>query len=194
VTGQPISWRQSYNNDPAVIYALDRHLKLVHCNEAWDLFARRNDAPELTGIRMLGTCIMDVVPESLTDYYTAVYDAVRRFQRHWWHVFDCSSQNVSRQFQMNILPAGDDGIIVVNTLIREEAHEERLTARIEEYTDAGGIVTMCANCRRAEHLSSPGRWDFVPSLLASSGVLIKPGLCPFCQAYHYPGRRRPAGW
>jgi hypothetical protein len=89
---------------------------------------------------------------------------------------------------MRILPAGTDGILVVNTLIREEPHDERVRARVEQYTDAEGTATMCAHCRRAEHLSQPGRWDWVPSLLLSSGTLVKPGLCQFCFAYHYPPR------
>lgn len=115
---------------------------------------------------------------------------MKKFQAQWWHVFECSSSTVSRSFQMRILPAGGDRFVVVNTLIREEPHEGQIELRIEEYTDADGIVTTCANCRRVEHLTRPGTWDWMPFLLASSGALTRPGLCPFCFAYHYPGRTR----
>ncbi len=76
---------------------------------------------------------------------------------------------------------------LINTLIREEAHEESTTTRLGEHIDADGIVSMCANCRRVEHVKQPARWDWVPSLL-SQGTLFKPSLCRFCFAYHYSGR------
>jgi PAS domain-containing protein len=181
-------WPEAFDSDPAIIYALDQDLRFVRCNPAWDRFARNNGKAELTGSSLLGTCIMDVTPAVLRDFYRTAYDSVRKFQRQWWHIFDCSSQDVFRSFQMRILPAAADGILVVNTLIREEPFETQIAARIEEYTDAEGIVTMCANCRRVEHLTQPGRWDWIPLLLGVSGTLLQPGLCPFCLAYHYPGR------
>jgi hypothetical protein len=46
---------------------------------------------------------------------------------------------------------------------------------------------MCANCRRVEHLTQPGRWDWIPLLLHFSGTLVQPGLCPFCLAYNHSG-------
>jgi hypothetical protein len=181
-------WRDAYDGDPAMIYELDQDLKFLRCNPAFDRFARDNGGIDLSGSKLLGTCIMDVTPPVLRDFYSTAYHAVRRFQRQWWHVFDCSSSDVFRLFQMRLLPADADHILVINTLIREEPHETQIAARIEEYTDAEGIATICANCRRVEHLTQPGRWDWVPSLLSLSGTLVRPGLCPFCVAYHYPGR------
>jgi hypothetical protein len=46
---------------------------------------------------------------------------------------------------------------------------------------------MCANCRRVEHLTQPGRWDWIPLLLHFSGTLVQPGLCPLCLAYNHSG-------
>jgi len=183
-------WRDAYDTDPATIFALDENLKIVQCNPAWDRFANENGAAQLTGANVLGTCIMDVVPAVLQDFYSAAYQLVRRFERQWWHVFDCSSSNTSRSFQMRILPGGAHGLVVINTLLREEPHVEKAAARLEEYTDADGVVTMCANCRRVEHLSQPGRWDWLPFLLNANQALVKPSLCAFCFAYHYPGRSR----
>lgn len=183
-------WREAYQNDPAIIYALDKELRLVRCNPAWDRFACDNGAPELASSSVLGTSIMDVIPNVLRDFYVNTHSAVRKFRRPWWHIFDCSSRDVFRTFHMRALPAGAGGILVVNTLIVEEPHPPGSPEPIEQYTDANGVVTMCANCRRAEHLTQPGRWDWIPLLLASSGALVRPGLCPFCFAYHYPARDR----
>jgi hypothetical protein len=180
-------WREAYDKDPAIIYALDEDLRLLRCNPAWDRFAGDNGAADLTGSRVLGACIMDVVPDVLQDFYHNVYDSVRKFQRPRSHVFECSSPFVSRSFLMRILPVGASCFLVVNTLIHEEPGQPG-TAQVERYTDMDGVVTLCANCRRAEHLTEPGRWDWIPALLASSGALVQPGLCPFCFAYHYPAR------
>ena len=74
---------------------------------------------------------------------------------------------------MRVLPADANSLLVVNTLIREEPHERQTAAQIEEYTDAEGIVTMCAHCRRVEHLSEPGRSDWMPLLLIATGTLVQ---------------------
>jgi hypothetical protein len=182
-----VNWRDVYDRDPAIIYALDEELRFVRCNPAWDRFAAENGAPNLTGNRMAGAAIMDVVPEVLRSFYLSAYDSVTNLRTDWRFIFDCSSAEVSRSFQMRILPNEITGFLVVNTLIREEPHPDQVPCRIEEYTDADEIVTMCANCRRAEHLTQPGRWDFVPQLLATNDVLVKPSLCSFCFHYHYPG-------
>jgi hypothetical protein len=177
-------WPDAYDDDPAIIYALDHDLRFVRCNPAWDRFAKENGAPDLTRSNVYGRCIMDVVPDVLRNFYTIAYDSVRRFRRQWWHIFECPSPTQARSFQMRILPREGDGLLIVNTLIREEPHEEQIPARIEEYTDADGIATVCSHCRRAEHLSEPNRWDFVPLLLITNAVLRWPGLCPFCSNYH----------
>jgi len=183
-------WREAYDADPAVIYALDDGLRIVRCNPAWDRFARENGASDLYGSRVSGLAIMDVVPKALRDYYVEAYEAVRKFHREWWHIFDCSSPGLFRSFQMRILP-GDPGIVVINTLLHEEpSGPDQTVRRLEQYTDAEGIITMCAHCRRVEHLTQPGRWDWAPSLLRANQALVKPSLCGFCTAYHYPGRKR----
>ena len=95
-------WREAYDNDPAIIYALDQDLRFIRCNPAWDRFARANGKAELTELRVLGRCIMDVTPNVLRDFYSTAYDSALRFQRQWWHVFDCSSVDVQRSFQMRV--------------------------------------------------------------------------------------------
>jgi len=185
------AWRKAYDNDPATIYALDADLKIVRCNPAWDRFASENGAAQLNGSSVAGVYIMDVVPAVLHDFYASAYVAVRRFQREWWHVFDCSSAGTFRSFQMRILPGDSSGLVVINTLLREEPSDEGNAAeRLERYADADGVVTLCAHCRRVEHLTEPGRWDWVPFLLSGNPALVKPGLCQFCFAYHYPGKSR----
>ena len=171
-------WAQAYDRDPAVIYALDADLRIVRCNDAWNRFAQENGAPELVESGVIGANVMDAVPDALHDFYRTSYDSVQTLQQEWRHVFECSSPQLFRSFQMR----------VVNTLLREEPHKEQARDRIACYTDADGIATMCSNCRRAEHLSHPGRWDFIPALLALNGVLVRPGLCSFCFHYHRPAR------
>lgn len=185
------TWRKAYDNDPATIYALDEDLKIVRCNPAWDRFANENGAAEPSRSSVFGIYIMDVVPAVLHDFYASAYVAVRRFQREWWHVFDCSSANTLRSFQMRILPGDPWGLVVINTLLREAPSDEKTVVEpLQHYADADGVVTMCAHCRRVEHLTQPGRWDWVPFLLNANQALVKPGLCEFCVAYHYPGRSR----
>ena len=42
-SGAAGQWTDSFESDPAVIYALDRDYRLIHCNLAWDRFALENN-------------------------------------------------------------------------------------------------------------------------------------------------------
>ncbi|MEI9812313.1 MAG: hypothetical protein WDO18_06415 [Acidobacteriota bacterium] len=39
----------AFENDPAIVYLLDRDRKIAWCNQAWSRFAIENGAPELVG-------------------------------------------------------------------------------------------------------------------------------------------------
>lgn len=182
--GQP--WRQEYDNDGSVIYLLDRELRVVMCNAAWDKFAAANGGKNCLAQKVIGTEIWMVIPPVLQGFYRAAYENVRQHKRDWWHVFPCSSPGVSRTFHMRILHCADDYLLTINTLIGEKDAEKAAEHRLPSYMDSDGIITSCAHCRRVQRLHSPRLWDWVPEVLINGTALVKFDLCGFCYAYHYP--------
>jgi hypothetical protein len=179
------NWRTAYDNDEAIVYLIDADLRIVRCNPAWDRFALANRGEAVLSTKIAGASIMDVVTPQLRDFYLAAYANVRRFRRVWWHVFECSSADLARTFQMRILPCDDGSLLTINTLVSETPLASAPPKPAADYADQDGIVTMCASCRRVLRVRPPAGWDWVPELLLSGQVLSRFGLCEFCAAYHY---------
>jgi hypothetical protein len=180
-----LSWKAAYDDNDSIIYLLDSGLRIARCNLAWDQFALRNHGEAAISSRVVGTHVLDVVSPDLRPFYLAAYQNVQRFRRDWWHIFECSSANVARTFQMRILPCDEKSLLTINTLISETALEESPPKSIEDYANRDGIVTICSHCRRAQHVRQRDVWDWVPELLMSGQALASFGLCDFCTAYHY---------
>jgi hypothetical protein len=178
-------WKEAYDKDTALIYLLDRDLKIARCNLAWDAFALANDGEKAMSSEIIGTCVMDVVPPVLQSFYRTAYDNVGRFRRSWWHIFDCSSPTLERVFHMRIMPGDGGCFLTINTLISEAPAGIEAPQNLADYAGADGIAVMCSNCRRARRLSPPGAWEWIPELLWSGQVVTTFDLCDFCTAYHY---------
>jgi hypothetical protein len=67
---------------------LDSKLRFVYCNPAWDKFARENDGVELMGDAVIGSQILNVIPDVLKPFYTRMFDEVRRSALVWEHVYE----------------------------------------------------------------------------------------------------------
>jgi hypothetical protein len=176
-------WSDAFDRDESIIYLLDSDLNIVRCNSAWDRFALANDGTDAIASKVLGTCIMDFVPPALRRFYEIAYGNVKRFRREWWHLFECSSPQVTRCYHMRILPNDGDGILIINTLIRATPADAEPHGNVLDYSAMDGVVTMCSHCRRVRNLHT-GDWDWMPELLLRGNVLATYGLCDFCAAYH----------
>jgi hypothetical protein len=180
-----LNWRAAYDQDEAIIYLLDPGLRIARCNASWDRFALANGGEATVSSKVVGTPVMDAVPPHLRPFYFAAYDTVQRFRRVWWHIFECSSPDFTRIYQMRIVPDETGSLLTVNTLIGLTPLETAPPKPIEDYTDNNGIAIMCSNCRRVRRLRPPAGWDWVPELLIGGEILVTFGLCNFCAVYHY---------
>jgi hypothetical protein len=113
-----------FENEPAVTFALDRHLRIVYCNKAWDHFAEANSAMGLKRPAAYGCSVLDVVPESLKDLYRSAYLNVFAYKRQWVFHYECSSAAVFRLFRMVVRhwPHSNDFIVIANSLLEERPH------------------------------------------------------------------------
>jgi len=183
-SGSAGQWTDSFESDPAVIYALDRDCRIVHCNQAWDRFALENNGNRATREYQQGRCVFDAVPVSLKAYYRDLYDYVRATGQEQTHVMECSSPLLRRRFHMSIRPFGEAGLLIVNSLTEEGPHREEGHEAGNDYIDQNGLVTTCSHCRRTRHPRQTDRWDWVPGFLCDD-PRISHGLCPICLNYHY---------
>ncbi len=142
-SGSAGEWTDSFESDPAVIYALDRDDRLAHCNQAWDRFALENNGAAALRKYHLTHCIFDVIPASLTAFYSELHKSVRTTRKERTHTMECSSPVLLRRFYMSVRPFGESGLLIVNTLLEETPHSLESQEAEGRYVDRNGIVTMC---------------------------------------------------
>ncbi|MGA9527050.1 MAG: PAS domain-containing protein [Terriglobales bacterium] len=174
-------------SSPMVSYAVDENLQVQYCNPAWDRFAVDNGAPELKAERALGTDLRHVIPEDLRPFYLQAFEQAEKSGTVWECLYECSSPQVFRKFQMRIHPLRPPGwALVTNALTSERLHTEVVTAGLVAYVDSYAQITMCSHCRRSRRADKRERWDFVPAHLEPHLSNISHGLCPICLEYFYP--------
>ena len=174
-----------YDDETSVVYALDNTLSICYVNATWDRFAIQNGAPELAGGRATGIRVVEVLAEPIRPFYRDALNSALRRATVWEHRYNCSSADLFREFHMRVFPTAD-GLVVVNSCAIEHPISEPGEVTGTEYTGPGGIIRMCAHCRRTEHPRLK-RWDWVRAYIASPPARCSHGLCPSCFTYYYPG-------
>lgn len=185
---------EKLENDPAIIFALDRNLRLIFCNASWARFARENDGEAWLAEHALGKNIMDVVAQPLQPFYQRAYASARETAEPWEHQYECSSPEKYRAFQMRILPLPTTrGFLIVNSLAVEREHGTGLLEHLPAaatYESEAGLITMCSHCRRTVRVDGSKTWDWVPEHLRLRGK-VSHGLCIPCYSYFYPDLHGP---
>ena len=83
-------------------YILDSQCRFIHCNPAWDRFAKSNGAPQLTSEAVVGSNLLDAIPDSLRAVYSAAFQEVLSTGLVWDNCIECSSPTLFRTFRMRI--------------------------------------------------------------------------------------------
>lgn len=177
---------------PGSVYALDPDGRIVFVNAGWEAFARDNGGqPEIADRWGVGSNYFDALPPALADFYRGLFDRVPRHGTTLFplsHEYECSSATVFRRLAMLVyaLP-GDQGHVVVNSLLVEHAHDPQRTPHAPlaaAYVDRHGLIHQCAHCRRVRHMLDTGRWDWVPDWVEHPQPNVSHGLCPVCMDYY----------
>jgi hypothetical protein len=105
----------------------------------------------------------------------------------WECLYECSSAELFRKFQMRIHRlASSAHYLVTNSLVIARPHATTPAAGMEDYLSPDAVITMCMHCRCSRRTAPPERWDFVPAHLDRNLANISHGLCPVCLEYFYP--------
>jgi hypothetical protein len=175
---------EAIERDPAIVYALDRELKILYCNEAWDRFAESNGGAALKRPTPYGMCVLDVIPEPLQTFYRSAYLSVFATSRHWVHEYECSTAAMHRLYRLTALHRPkEDFILVANFLLEERPHgDERPVRQPDPATYQGPDVSieMCSLCRRTRRRDRRG-WDWVPAYVEKPPARLAYSVCASCR-------------
>jgi hypothetical protein len=184
----------------SIIFGIWSDFRLAYFNVSWQRFAQANGAPpQLSSAGCLGTSVLDVCGSALRpfyrDWYTACLAAGGEGLFPYQHEYECSSADLYRRFAMTLYPLGQrEGLLVVNSLIAESAHDEcqrpSHDADRSNYSGADGLIHQCSHCRKVRHPREKNRWDWVPNWVRSSPIETSHGICPNCFDFYYPEARQ----
>lgn len=169
--------------DQPLVYCVDARDRLVRVNEAWEVFARENDAPDLAADRVVGQPIWACIADDGTrQLYAALLPRVRagataRFSLR------CDSPTMRRRLQLTVGP-GDAGLVRFEAMVTavESRPEQSLLRR--DLPREPRIVTVCGWCKRVSVLDA---WleieEAIPRLRvfdADRPPELSHGICPAC--------------
>jgi DNA-binding NarL/FixJ family response regulator len=180
--------RDTLERSKDIIFMVDSQLTITYCNPAWDKFAIANGGEEVVGALVLGTDLMRVIPESLHDFYSDVFERCQLRQSTFDFDYECSSAEQYRLDHMTILPLRRSGeLAIVNSVRVERIHGAQCPALSSEdvYFNVHGMLTVCSHCRRTRRQDIPDVWDWVPAFLQTRKWKISHGMCPVCVSYFY---------
>jgi hypothetical protein len=170
---------------PPVIYWVDARDYLVRVNEAWDVFAHENDAPDLVAERVTGRPIWDGIADAGTRHlYAALLPRVRagataRFSLR------CDSPTMRRRLHLTIGP-DEAGLVRFESVVTaiEPRPEQPLLRR--DLPRGLGVLTVCGWCKRVSVLDGWLELEDAVAQLRLFDVDLLPelshGLCPDCSA------------
>jgi hypothetical protein len=176
---------KALSEDLGTLVAIREDGTILWHNASWVGFARDNGGDDVAARFGIGA-----------SYFEGISGALREFYERVVHACDVThepSPTRQRTFRMRVLPVKDHVLLVSHSLVVERPHEASSEATLVEdaYRGAGGIVTMCSNCRRTRRADAAG-WDWVPQWVAHRPERVSHGICPLCRGYYYGAPRARA--
>jgi hypothetical protein len=183
--GSRPDWLAQFENEPSIVYILDSAFRLSYCNASWDRFALENGGSHLLRKTQVGIDVMEITPEPLRAFYSALYLRVLESGEETDHVYECSSGEKFRLFRMLVRRA-DSHLVVINSLALEQEYQDPgFRSDSQALVDQNGIVTMCCHCRKTRILNAVDSWVRIPAFVNKMPPLVSHGICSDCFSAYY---------
>ncbi|HET7040428.1 MAG TPA: hypothetical protein VFI13_00315 [Gemmatimonadales bacterium] len=173
-------------NGCPVTYRVDEEGRILAVGQAWDDFARANQAPGLTAREVIGRSIWDAMSDPTTrEIYRRLVDRVHEGVPPVRFTFRCDAPARRRLLQMTIT-AGPDGTTDFETLPISCVDRGPVALLDVAAPRSGELLRMCSWCKR---IPLDGDWVEVEEAARRSAIFhggvppaITHGICPACEA------------
>jgi len=178
--GSVVAFRTGSNRTRDVVaYRIDARDSIIGVNDAWDAFARANNAPELAGTAV-GLSVLDCITGVELGVLWRDLLARARTGVVLSLPYRCDSPGIRRYLELTITPHADGQLAFESvTRVAEARPPESLLAAP---TVEGAAILTCGWCRRiwASEWLEVEEAVIRLSLLESDLPPINHGLCPEC--------------
>ena len=172
-------------NGCPVTYRIDEEGRVLAVGQAWDEFARTNQARELTAREVLGRSIWDAMSDPTTQtLYRRLVERVHEGAPPVRFTFRCDAPGRRRLLQMTIT-AGPDGTTDFETLPITFVERPPVALLDPAAPRSSDLLRMCSWCKR---IPLGDDWVEVEEAIQRSGIFQAPippaithGICPRCE-------------
>lgn len=170
-------------------YVLSADLRIVRANTAWERFARANGGDERLAHGARGSDVLDAASPLLRPFLRDLFERGLATGEVVEHDYECSSPDLYRACRMIAIPVAATFLVVTHSVRLETAHDRTPHAADDGRYLHGGVIRMCAGCRRVQAAAATERWDWVPAYLRPMPATVSHGLCPACAPTFSPSGR-----
>lgn len=167
-------------------YWTDREGRIAGVDEAWDAFARLNDATHLLREQVVGQTLKSFINQPETwNLYQMMMDRARAEDREISVPFRCDAPDRRRYLSMRIRPRNEGGFDFHTTIVSEQPRApQRLFEADRAAAGDADAVTVCSWCKR---LKVEEAWLEVEAATERLGLFeavrlppLTHGICPDC--------------
>ena len=180
--------------EQGVRYEIDARDRIVAVGGDWEVFARRNGAPELTGEAVVGALWSDFVTDPETRrLYATIFDRVRKNDTELILPFRCDSPDRFRFMRLVVSP-GVGGSPSCLGLLEREQERPFYSILDKAFPRSDRSLPICSLCRRIE--VAPKEWLEVEDAVARLDLFdsarlprLDEHVCPRCRETALPELR-----
>lgn len=172
--------------DEPIELILDANNRILACGEAWDRFARENDAPELATRDLLGRSLEDFVSGKVTRAFLADLLVRVRKRGHTLVIpYRCDSPRVRRFMRMEIQPLAQGRVRWRHWILRTEPLPWAVTLEIapQRRRDTYIRCSLCGRMRWQDSWIEPLSLVLAAGLPPARALPVTYGLCPACRRW-----------
>ncbi|QDU99137.1 hypothetical protein Pla8534_70480 [Lignipirellula cremea] len=164
-------------------------LSIAYLSPGWLNFAAANGGePDVSARWPLGENLLSGIEGPLAKFFEQGYRKCLSEERLWVHVYECSSADQFRLFQMTSYPLPRrEGLLIVHSLrVERPQHHDQLNSSVHtDYADEQNIVHQCSYCRRVRRREA-AVWDWVREYIDAAPPGISHTICESCFGYYAP--------
>lgn len=170
---------------------VDRELRLVLFNSAWERFAAENGDSRFLDRWPLGSSVVAAIVGPLRDYFERLFQRVLASRAPFVQEYECPSPRRRRKIRLFLRPLGRHGLELEHVVAREHGHF--LVAPPEpvgSYVGEAGSLRQCSNCRRVRRSDGTNRWEWVARFVERRWPAVLEELCEACHTRYFADATR----
>lgn len=162
---------------------------IAYLSPGWFSFSDANGGePAISERWGLGANLLSGITGSLRQLYCETFMRCLREDRRWEHLYDCSSPDRYRLFQMTAYPLQNaEGILITHAARIDYACDrgQGVAPDPAAFVDSHGLLHQCSYCRKVQRQNEQPQWQWVHEWAVQSPKNTSHSVCEACYGFYF---------